>query len=263
MENWGNVNINDFDPCSLITEQNNMMKTNRQPDFITFKGLILPKARSNEGLSENEAYLHSGVEQIDYLVQNGLLRDHSYILDFGCGQGRLLNTLKYTGTKFQRYVGLDTSKASIDWCKEYLKYSDQVAFLHLPAANARYNPKETELKALPFQKDSFDLIFMNSVFSHMLAGDILFYLSEFHKVLRDEGSIYLTAFIEENVPNVEENPKGYIEESKGALHRVRYEKGYFFQLTNESGFKVKEFHYQGIERTKQSVVVLEKGGFSL
>jgi len=102
--------------------------------------------------------------------------------------------------------------------------------MHLPAENARYNPTEKGLKALPYKKNEFNLIFLNSVFSHMLTTDIKFYLSEFYKVLNMNGKVYLTAFIEENVPNVEENPKDYLNKSVGALHRVRYEKEFFYSL---------------------------------
>lgn len=227
-------------------------------DFVNYEGVILPKIRSNEKLSDNRVYLESGIEQINYLKKHGLINNNTILLDFGCGQGRLLNSLKFTETKFQEYIGLDTSKSAIDWCEKNIRYSNNISFLHLPAANARYNPSEKELKRLPFKNNEFDLIFLNSVFSHMLTPDINFYLSEFYKVLKNEGNIYLTAFVEENVPNVEENPEDYLAKSKGALHRVRYEKDFFYSLVNKANLKVAEYHHQLIDRTKQSVFVLKK-----
>ncbi|MEL6988412.1 MAG: hypothetical protein AAGK97_11340, partial [Bacteroidota bacterium] len=62
----------------------------------------------------------------------------------------------------------------------------------------------------------------------------------------------------ENVPNEEENPTNYIAKSKGALHRVRFEKTYFFNLVSDSGLNVKEFYHQEISRTKQSVLILNR-----
>ena len=235
------------------------LKTYRgQKDFIHFEGVNLSVSRSNENLSDNRSYLESGVEQINHLVKFELINDNTKILDFGCGQGRFLNSLIFNNTKFQEYTGLDTSKKAIDWCKKHLLYSNNISFIHLSAANARYNPTEKELKPLPFRNNEFDLIFLNSVFSHMIASDISFYLSEFYKVLNTEGKVYLTAFVEENVPDVEENPEDYIAKSVGALHRVRYEKEFFYSLVNNANFKVIEYHHQLIDRTKQSVFVLMK-----
>lgn len=229
-----------------------------QQDFVRYKGLTLPVSRNNEKLSDNRAYLNSGVEQLNFLNRNNLINEKSKILDFGCGQGRLLNTLKFTNTAFSYYVGLDTSRKSINWCKKHLTYSTSISFIHLPANNARYNPEEKKLKLLPYENGVFDLIFVNSVFSHMLTGDINFYLQEFSRILKHEGKVYLTAFVEEDVPEVEENPSGYVSNSSGPLHRVRYEKNFFFKLVQNAGLKVQKYHNKLIERTKQSVFVLQK-----
>jgi len=227
-------------------------------DYVDFEGLKLPKTRSNQGLSNHKDYVNSGIEQINFLVQKQLITPNTEVLDFGCGQGRLLNTLKYSKTAFGHYTGLDTASKSLNWCKKYLQYADNINFIHLAAENARYNADAKGLQALPFEQDKFDLIFLNSVFSHMLADDISFYLSEFHKVLKPTGFVYLTAFVEENVAAEEENPDNYLEKSTGALHRVRFEKNYFFGLIQDQQFEVHEFHHQLIDRTKQSVVVLKK-----
>ena len=92
----------------------------------------------------------------------------------------------------------------------------------------------------------------------MLSKVIIFYLNEFNRVLIKGGRVYLTAFIEEGVADVEENPSEYIDNSSGRLHRVRYEKDFFFKLVEDAGFKVNNFLHQEIRRTKQSVLVIEK-----
>ncbi|GAA0191689.1 hypothetical protein GCM10009122_54240 [Fulvivirga kasyanovii] len=225
---------------------------------ISYKGLNLPNFRTNQQLSSNEDYLNSGIEQVDFLKEKGLLTNSSKILDFGCGQGRLANTLEYTNTPFSSYTGIDTDKKSIDWCNKNLRYKDAYNFIHLSAHNARYNKRAEGLQELPFDKDSFDLIFLNSVFSHMLTNDIQFYLNQFNRVLHKNGAVYLTAFVENDVPDVEENPQNYIAESTGALHRVRYEKNFFISLMENANFRLHGFYHQQIDRTKQSVVILKK-----
>jgi predicted SAM-dependent methyltransferase len=139
-----------------------------------------------------------------------------------------------------------------------LLYNEKISFIHLPAYNARYNDRVEGLKEIPFGSESFGLIFLNSVFSHMLSRDVIFYLNEFYKCLRTDGYIYITAFVEENVPDEVENPENYLAESKGALHRVRFNKEYFFKIIKDTGFEVCKFYHQNITRTKQSVIVLKK-----
>ena len=40
----------------------------------------------------------------------------------------------------------------------------------------------------------------------MLSDDVIFYLKEFNRILKPGGRVYMTAFVEENVPEEEENP---------------------------------------------------------
>jgi SAM-dependent methyltransferase len=224
-----------------------------------YNGLNLPLFRTNEGLNDNENYLKSAVEQLDHLKLLNLIDNSSIILDFGCGQGRFVNGLEYSNTTVGNYYGIDTDLSSINWCKRFISvYDAKYHFQHLAAYNARYNTSVKNLQKLPFSENQFDLIFLNSVFSHMLEDDLKFYLNEFHKILKQDGSIYLTAFIEENVPDIEENPTNYINPSIGALHRVRYELNHFKELIENEGFRVDHFFHQHIKRAKQSVVILKK-----
>ena len=228
-------------------------------DVTKYKELYFPNMRSNENLKDNSLYLQSAVEQVNHLSDYCALNKDSRILDFGCGQGRLVNGIFSLKKSFHSYIGIDTNIKSINWCNRWLsRYSDKFRFIFLPAFNARYNQKADGLKSLPFSEDNFDIIFLNSVFSHMLSSDITFYLNEFNRILSENGRIYLTAFIEENVPPEIENPENYIDESSGRLHRVRYEQKFFFELVSQSGFKVETFLHQEISRTKQSVVILQK-----
>ena len=229
------------------------------PDgVVRFNSLNLPAFRSNQGLKSNQDYLNSGVEQINFLKSGNMLNAESSILDFGCGQGRLVNALEYSGTTIKSYTGIDTDERSISWCDKNLIYRNNYRFIHLPAYNEMYNKEAQGLRKLPFEESEYDLVFLNSVFSHMLPNDIEFYLNEFHRVLKDDGFVYITAFIETNVPDVEENPENYISKTTGALHRVRYEKMYFTKLIENSNFILENFFHQYIFRTKQSVLILKK-----
>lgn len=144
-----------------------LCKRPKQINAIPYKNLFLPTHRTNQGLTDDEAYLASGVDQINFLTETKILREKSIILDFGCGQGRLINSLRYADKRFGHYWGLDTDKSSIRWCKKFLRYSPNIEFIHLPAYNARYSPRQSGRRVFPKRVDGCDLIFANSVsFSH-------------------------------------------------------------------------------------------------
>ena len=220
----------------------------------------LPLTRSNEDLRSDEAYLNSAVQQVDSLIKYCPLSSESRVLDFGCGQGRFAIGLGLRVSSLGSYCGIDTNPESVTWCKRWLEPAhENFSFVHLPAHNARYNPTENSRQALPTDDNSVDVVFMNSVFSHMLTDDITYYLGQFHRILNSNGVLYTTAFIEDGVPDVEENPEGYLgKKSTGALHRVRYEKAFFFKLLKEAGFEIVDFVHHKFKRTKQSLIVARK-----
>jgi len=225
-----------------------------------YKHVYLPFFRSNEHLTDDEAYIDSASQQISELKEYSPLSQNTKLLDFGSGQGRLAIGLLLSCPDLAYYCGIDTDLDAIHWCNRWIhKYHPQYSFIHVQAHNALYNPTALDRPELPISKNSFDLVFLNSVFSHMLSDDISFYLGQLNQGLIPGGVIYLTAFIEENVPDVIENPPGYLNrESTLPLHRVRYNKNFFFNMMVKSGYKVVEFKHQSIQRTKQSVLIAEK-----
>lgn len=242
----------------MITKIKRKINTFRS---VKYKSFNLPITRTNQGLNDNENYLNSSKEQIDHLVSLNLINESSNILDFGSGQGRLVNGLKFANVKVKEYTGVDTDSNSIKWCNRFLShYNQNLNFIHLPAFNARYNKSANGLLEIPVENEKYDLVFLNSVFSHMMSNDVEFYLKEFNRILTKNGTVYLTAFTEENVPSVEENPIDYLNETNknGSLHRVRFEVNYFNDLIKKSGLKTENYFHQHIERSKQSVFVLKK-----
>ncbi len=225
-----------------------------------YKNIYLPLRRSNEKLADDDSYINSALSQTDSLRQYLELNQTTRIIDFGCGQGRFANGLILKLPDLQHFTGVDTDASAINWCTRWInRFHPNFAFHHIPAHNARYNPSSSPRRPLPFEEASFELAFLNSVFSHMLTEDVQFYLGEMHKLLIPGGVIYATAFVEESVPEEEENPEGYLNKnSAGPLHRVRYEKNFLLGLFEQAGFHLVDFVHHGIERTGQSVIVARK-----
>jgi len=133
-------------------------------------------------------------------------------------------------------------------------------FVHIDIENKRYNPngnKPLQGLALPFAAAEFDLIYVYSVFSHMLESDIQLYLTEFSRLLDDNGRIFLTAFVEKDVADVSVNPENYQRDWKGPLHCVRYRQEHFERLLSQAGFRIDRFEY-GKETDHQSAYYLTK-----
>ena len=225
-----------------------------------YKDVYLPIHRSNEHLTVDDDYVNSAFQQISALKQYSSLSQKTNVLDFGCGQGRLATGLLLCCPDLGNYTGIDTDLDAIKWCKRWIqKFHTKYSFIHVAAHNALYNPTAIHRPNLPISENSFDVIFLNSVFSHMLSDDVYFYLNQLNQGLKQEGIIYLTAFIEEDVPEVMENPPGYLNKvSTLPLHRVRYNKKLFLDLMTKSGYKIIEFKHQSILRTKQSVLIAKK-----
>jgi SAM-dependent methyltransferase len=99
---------------------------------------------------------------------------------------------------------MDVQARSIQWCQQYLaRAHPTVQFRHLNVHNLRYNPSGERLDAsfrFPFPERSFDLIYLYSVFSHMMSADIRVYLHDFQRLLVRTGWVCFTGFLEEGVP---------------------------------------------------------------
>lgn len=108
--------------------------------------------------------------------------------------------------------------------------------------STRYNPDGAQFDddfAFPFEDEEFEIITLYSVFTHMLTDGVRAYLKEFKRLLTPDGRVFITAFIEEGVPDMVENPEGYLGyEWKGSLHCVRYNQEFFERLVDEAGLKL-------------------------
>lgn len=229
------------------------------PTAIRHRNLNLPVKRSNEGLQDDATYLNSAADQIGRIAK--WLPADGTIVDFGCGQGRLLNGLLYTETSFGGYCGVDIDKDAIAWCVTHLSYpSVNASFIWYNGNNARYNADGIAVPDIPSSDNAASVIFANSVFSHLEPEDVSRYADILKRKLTSGGAFYLTAFVEEGVEPVAYDPKGYYDDGptpRRPLTRVRYEKEHFLSLVTSAGLKLVEYHQNGIARTGQSELIFQ------
>lgn len=231
------------------------------PQTTRYGDVLLPARhlRLCGGLFRDDSFfLDSAHAEADRLVELLGLTANSALLDVGCGYGRLpIGILNRIG-EVRLYQGIDVEKSSVDWCNRYINTKHpNFKFLHVDVSNSRYNPQGVEITLdfkLPFADYTFDVIYLFSVFSHMVIEDIKIYLKEFNRLLSKNGMIFLTAFIEEDVPEMSINPEGYRRGSwKGELHCVRYNKNFFENILAENGFKIKRFDYEKIVHGQSAI----------
>lgn len=199
-----------------------------------------------KGFRDDAFYLGSARKEADRLVADLGLTKESSLLDVGSGPGRLAIGIRERVGDIRRYCGVDVNEDSARWGWQYITGKHpNFQFLHIDVENTRYNPDGAASDSdfsFPFGEDEFDIITLYSVFTHMLTDGVRTYLKEFDRILRPEGRIFLTAFLEDGVSDVEENPEGYLgREWKGALHCVRYNREFFEGLLDEAGLQLDGF----------------------
>jgi ubiquinone/menaquinone biosynthesis C-methylase UbiE len=142
-----------------------------------------------------------GNEFFTYFIEFGGLKPNHNVLDVGCGIGRMaipLTTYLTTGT----YEGFDIIDRGIRWCTRTL--SAEHANFHFQLAdvyNEWYNPGGRHDPAdyrFPFPHESFDFVFLTSVFTHMLPREVENYFAEIVRVLRRGGRSFITYFLINN-----------------------------------------------------------------
>ncbi len=127
------------------------------------------------------------------------IRPQDRVLEIGCGVGRTAAPLTRFITPPGRYDGLDVSRPSIRWCRWAIgRRFRQFRFQHADIQNGEYNPAgriPPERYVFPYASETFDLVFLTSVFTHMLPAAIPQYLAEIRRVLAPGGRLLATFFL--------------------------------------------------------------------
>ncbi len=113
------------------------------------------------------------------------------VLEIGCGMGRFSVALtKYLDSN-GKYFGFDIVPDQIEYCrkninKRYPNFEFSIVDIYNKLYNKNGKYKASDFK-FPFNDNTFDLIFLHSVFSHILWEDIQNYLKEIARMLKPGG----------------------------------------------------------------------------
>lgn len=206
----------------------------------------------------------------------------SKILDIGCGNGRVSMPMAKYLHEDTEYFGMDISKERIDWLKENVtsRYPN-IKFVYTDLYNKMYNI-DGKIKAkdyrFPFEDNSFDLVLLFSVFTHMLPEDVENYMKEVYRVLKKGGKCWITYFLinpyakelidEGSCRRRFTHEEGIYMTSSKDRHEsmVGYKENYIYDLYKKVGFKDlwvkygqwREADFKGNSKISQDVITAEK-----
>jgi SAM-dependent methyltransferase len=151
-----------------------------------------------EIFNAREDYAKVARTLFDALVEVSGLQAGERVLDVGCGAGRVAAPLVDHLGPEGSYEGFDRNVQRIAWCNE------QIAPLHprfrFQSIEAFNSPRQkgsvaAEDVTFPYPDADFDLVFLFSVFTHMLPEGVERYLAEIGRVLKPGGRTVITWFL--------------------------------------------------------------------
>jgi len=210
----------------------------------TPSGTPLPPPRLRMGgahFRSDEDFLAGARADVAELQQwCGLCAD-SHVVDWGCGAGRLAVGLRETVGRVADYHGIDIQQRLVGWAERWLT-APGYRFTRVDVTHAHYNPAGRVDRSLPVADGSVDVFYAYSVFSHLAGEDTVGYLGALRLALAPEGRGWFTLFVEDGVPDEEENPAGYGPLAWSVpLHCVRYDRGWFEARLADAGLAVVDF----------------------
>ncbi|MBS0194464.1 MAG: class I SAM-dependent methyltransferase [Proteobacteria bacterium] len=140
-------------------------------------------------------FVKIGNEFRTHLIDLADLRPDSQVLDVGCGIGRMAIPLTDYLTTGE-YAGIDIVEKGIVWCQRRITTRfPNFRFIRSDIHNKMYNKRGTTRARdyrFPFEDNRFDVVFLTSVFTHMLPADLEHYADEIARVLKPGGRCLVT-----------------------------------------------------------------------
>lgn len=97
------------------------------------------------------------------------------------------------------YVGVDLHGPSINWCRRRIgSEHKKFEFKHIDVQSLAYNPGgevKGEGFVFPYESESFDVVLLKSVFTHMRPAEVENYLREVARMLKGNGRCLATFFL--------------------------------------------------------------------
>jgi SAM-dependent methyltransferase len=148
------------------------------------------------GTSSPSAYARACDDARAELLTRGLLPEHR-VLDIGCGIGNL--ALGLSDYLRGGYDGFDIHRPAVAWCQQAITPRHPTfRFHHADLASRAYNAKgqlAASAFTFPLPSQSFDFVFLGSVFTHLLPDAVEQYIREIGRLLAPGGVCVASYFL--------------------------------------------------------------------
>ncbi len=186
-----------------------------------------------------------------------------WVLDFGCGCGRLARQLMQQARPPGRYLGLDLHAGLVQWCaKNLAPAAPGFEFRHHDVFNLGFNPTGSRTPlAFPAGDGAASLLIAWSVFTHLLEADASFYLREVARVLRGDGVAVTTwlLFDKRDFPVMQEFQNALFINDVDPTNAVYFDRDWVLRALDASGLVVSRVRPPGV-RGFQWVLELRHAG---
>jgi SAM-dependent methyltransferase len=160
--------------------------------------LVPPIEKIFVGQADTNDFKEHGKIYVERFIHHCHLKPNEKVLEVGCGIGRIAIPLApYLNTGI--YEGFDIVPHGIEWCQQkitpqYPNFNFQLADIYNKFYHSTGQFSASEY-SFPYQNDSFDFVFLASIFTHMLPAEIENYFSEIERVLKRKGRCLITFFL--------------------------------------------------------------------
>jgi SAM-dependent methyltransferase len=160
--------------------------------------LLAPPPELDYGIRVDK-YRETSEEFSRHCRELAALTPDSKVLDVGCGFAPLAAGLTEYLSPAGSYTGIDAVPNGVEWAARTITPRfPNFQFAWIDLYNQTYHRSgqlDPRTYRFPFSDDEFDLVYLRSVFTHMLPEDVENYLSEVRRVMRPSGWSLITYFL--------------------------------------------------------------------
>ena len=240
--------------------------------FSSHKDLVPPKGMIFTGAGD---FVAIGDKMADKIIAECKLQPNDYVLDAGCGIGRIARPLTKFISNKGAYFGFDVVPEGVAWCQKNYRQFPHFHFTHVSVANDLYNTnaqvKDWQFR-FPYDDAYFSTVIAISVFTHMQIQGVENYLHEVSRVLRRGKCCFSTFFIvtDERALNANSFFKYrfdyyYLHDKYVKDANVAYPYGTLERMITNSGLKIAAYFpgwwndgHAGSNFDFQDILILEK-----
>ena len=217
--------------------------------------------RSLIRVSPNDTFDQAGQDWRKQLVEIGGLVPSDAVLEVGCGSGRVGRTLIDFFEEGGSYDGFDIREDEIRWLsKNITSDHSNIRFHYVDLYNKYYKPDgkiDPAEFVFPFEDSNFDMVYLTSIFTHLMPDDVNRYLAEIRRVLKPGGKCFISYFLinERSLGRIQEGnssrkfaievvPHCFTDNEEVPEDATGYDETYILELYEKYGFTIdREIHY--------------------